>query len=86
MPCEEHICVPVAQNCRGSNIRVKGIGVKTFEELAREPDCEHKIDSVVEARLTACCPQHLVGLFCLNLSEERGGLCGSSPIGGMKRV
>jgi len=46
MPCEEHICVPVAQNCRGSNIRVKGIGVKIFEELASESDREHKIDSV----------------------------------------
>jgi hypothetical protein len=48
MPYEEYIRVPVAQNCGGSNFRVNGVGVKIFENLAREPDCEHKIDSVVE--------------------------------------
>jgi len=37
MPCEEQVRVPIAQNGRGSNFRVKGVGVKIFEELAGEP-------------------------------------------------
>ena len=47
MPCEEHIRVPVAQTCGGSNFGVNGVGVKIFEKLASEPDRDHKIDSVV---------------------------------------
>ena len=59
MPCEEQVRVPIAQNGRGSNFRVKGVGVKIFEELAGEPDREHEIDSVVEAFRIECwrCPE-----------------------------
>lgn len=72
MPCEEHIRVPVAQKCSGSNFRVKGVSVKIFKKLACEPDREHKVDSLVEAFLIACCVQDLAGLFCLNFSAGRG--------------
>ena len=88
MPREEQIRVPVAQDCGGSNFRVKSVGVKIFERPARKSDCEHKIDSVVEAILTAYCAQDLVRLFYLNLSAGKEGrdFCGSSPTGGMPRV
>jgi hypothetical protein len=82
MPCEEQICVPVAQNCRASNILVKGIGVKIFEELAGESDREHKIDSVgTGLSLSRVVPRILVRPSCLNLSpgeEKRDDFfCGS---------
>ncbi len=64
MPCEEHIRVPVAQNCRGSNFRLKGVGVKIFAKLAGEPDREHKANSVVQALPIARCDPDLIWLFC----------------------
>lgn len=61
--------------------------MKIVAKLAGEPNSEHKIDYVDRLFLSHISAQHLLRLFCLNLSRGgRGGLCEFSPTRGMQRV
>jgi len=78
MPCEEHIRVPVAQNCGGSNFGVNGAGAKIFEKLASEPDRDHKIDSVVGFLVSLLRPKNLAQNPAVPRSGEEWGQASSS--------